>query len=200
MTPLFILDALQRRLKDCLGSMKFLTPDGTEKEINCYQMALPAPTAAEIVPRDESDENYTAPTLDDYIPLADGGYTRVEARRIFPCVIIRPLTYEVGDLTKREEEDRMTVIITVGVFESSDDNAEGGKTVVAILERIRQSLESKPVLEQRYECGAPMYWELMDSETRPFWFGEMALTFTVFKAARLFDLGEDFRAGSYPAE
>lgn len=196
MTPLLLLDALQRRLEDLFANVSFPGDDGAELGIHVYQMALPSPEQAQITPRDESDE---PPALDDYIPLNDGGYTRSQARRLFPCVVLKPLSYTFGEVAK-DEEDTLTVTLTVGAFEDGADNAEGGRIVVTLLEKIRYDLETSPLLEKKYECGAPSGWELMDLDTRPFWFGEMVTTWTIRKAARLPELEEDFRAGFYPAE
>ena len=84
MTPLFLLDALQRRLETLFSGISFPDADGAERGIHVYQMALPSPAQAQIVPR--QDEDADAPALDDYIPLNYGGYTRADARRIFPSI------------------------------------------------------------------------------------------------------------------
>ena len=197
MTPLFLLDALQRRLETLFSGISFPDADGAERGIHVYQMALPSPAQAQILPRE--DEDADAPDLDDYIPLNDGGYTRADARRIFPCVVLKPLAYSMGEVAK-DEEDLLTVALTVGAFEDSSDNAEGGRIVVTLLEKIRYDLETSPLLDKKYECGAPSGWELMDLDTRPFWFGEMTTSWTIRKAKRLPALEEDFRVGFYPTE
>ena len=196
MTPLFLLDALQRRLETLFAGLSFPDADGAERGVHVYQMALPSPEQAEIVPRDEDEE---PPPLDDYVPLNDGGYTRSQARRIFPCVVLKPLAFAVGEPAK-DEEDLLTVALIVGAFEDGDDNAEGGKIVVTLMEKIRIDLETSPLLEKKYECGAPSGWELMDLDTRPYWFGEMMTSWTIRKAHRLPALEEDFRVGFYPTE
>ena len=196
MPPLFLLDALQRRLAEVFAHVSFPDDDGAKLGVHVYQMALPSPEGAQITPRDEAEE---PPALDDYIPLNDGGYTRSQAKRLFPCVVLKPLAFAAGDVAK-DEEDTLTVILTVGAFEDGSDNAEGGRIVVTLLEKIRYSLETSPLLEKKYECGTPSAWELMDLDTRPFWFGEMSTTWTIRKARRLPELEEDFRVGFYPTE
>lgn len=196
MTPLFLLDALEKRLNGVFANVSFPDADGADLGIHVYQMALPSPRQAEIVPR---DEEALPPDLDDYVPLNDGGYTVAQAKRIFPCAVIRPLAYQFGDAGK-DEEDSLGVVVTVGAFESSDDNAEGGRIVVTLLEKLRYSLEESPVLDGKYECGAPASWELLGDDTRPYWFGEMVTSWTVRRAKRLPDPEEDFRVGFYPTE
>ena len=186
--PLFLLDALEQRLKEVFSTLRFPDETGTELNIHTFQMALPSPEQAEIIARENEEE---PPSLEDYQPLGDGGYTTAQVKRIFPCAVIRPLCCEIGDRAK-DEEDRLTVVITVGVFENGADNAEGGKTVVMLLEKIRADLEARPVLESRYECDVPSSWELMDSETRPYWFGEIMTTWTLKKAGLVSVCDETF--------
>lgn len=198
MTPLETCDAIEAFLRLHLGSMRLPAPEGGESEIHFYQMALPQPGTAVMDPRPESEdgEERDRDYNPDDEPLEDGGYSRNEARRIFPAVIIRPGKLTGGDYGTQEDE--LTVVITVGVFEESNDCAEGFKWVVTILERCRQLFRKYRLLEERYEIATPVTWELYDEAIRPFWFGEMVSEWKLPIPWEEIELDDDYRGGNYP--
>lgn len=198
MTPLETCDAIEAFLRQHLGSMRLPTPEGGESELRFYQMALPQPGAAAMDPRPEDEEGNEIerePDPDDE-PLEEGGYTRNEARRIFPSITIRPSKLTGGDMAARDDD--LTVLLTVGVFEESNDCAEGFKWVVTILERCRQLFRKYRILDSRYEVAVPLTWELYDEAIRPFWFGEMVTEWKLPIPCEEIELDDDYRGGNYP--
>ncbi len=194
MIPLHTVYAIRDFLREHLGDLKLPAPDEKMQAIHFYTMALPQPGAQTMMPRTEDKDGNELPhkiaTDDDDYELADGesGYTRKEAREIFPAVIIRPLKC-TGDTDSESMLDELTVSITVGVYEDSNSCYEGLEWVVIILERMRQLFQKYRVLDERYEIQLPQTWELYDEVVRPFWFGEMV---TVWSIPRLFNEKEGY--------
>ncbi|MDR1578727.1 MAG: hypothetical protein LBS35_00085 [Synergistaceae bacterium] len=175
MTPLDTCDAIERFLREKFGGVRLPAPDGGESAINFFQMSLPQPGAQILKPRPE-DEEGNEMELDegqfgDDIPIEEGGYTRAEARAIFPAVVIKPVKMSGG--SEGEFWDMLTVVLTVGAFDDSSECVEGIKQVVNILERCRQLFEKNRVLENRFKVDLPITYELYDESVRPFFFGEM---------------------------
>lgn len=195
MTPLDTCAAIERYLSERLGSMRLPAPGGEESAIRFFRMALPQPEMQEMRPREEdADGNEIEREIDgDDAPINGEGYSRREARKIFPCVVVRPVKCTGGDLT-----DQLTVILTVGVFDESNRCMEGPEWLVNILERIRQLLEAQPLLEKKYELEGPLTWEVFDETLRPFWFGEMVTEWSLYHPARSVPLDDDYRGGNYP--
>lgn len=195
MTPLDTCIAIERYLSDRLGDMRLPTPTGEESAIRFFRMALPQPEMQEMLPREEDADGNEIErgSDDDDVPINGEGYSRREAREIFPCVVIRPIKCSGGDLT-----DQLTVVLTVGVFDESNRCMEGLEWLVNVLERIRQLLEAQPVLEKRYELEGPVTWEVFDESLRPFWFGEMVTEWNLYRPVCNVPLDDDYRGGNYP--
>jgi hypothetical protein len=195
MTPLDTCDAIERFLKEKLGTVRLPSPSGGESGIRFYQMSLPQPGAQTMNPRQEDGEGneIARENPDDYIPLDEGGYTRNEARQIFPAVVIRPVKFMGG--SEGDPWGTVTVVITAGAFDESKECAEGLKQIVNILERSRQLFEKARVLEKRHKIILPVQYELYDESVRPFWFGEMVTEWRVMLQTQELDIGNDYRLG-----
>lgn len=175
MTPLDTCDAIERFLRAKFSGVRLPAPHGGESAINFYQMSLPQPGAQNLKPRPEDEDgNELEPNEgqdDENIPIEEGGYTIAEARAIFPAVVVKPVKMSGG--SEGDFWDMLTVVLTVGAFDDSNECAEGIKQVVNILERCRQLFEKNRLLERRYKIGLPVTYELYDESVRPFFFGEM---------------------------
>ncbi|GHV50416.1 hypothetical protein FACS1894216_02570 [Synergistales bacterium] len=199
MTPLDTCDAIERFLRDNLGNVRLPAPDEGESGIHFFQMSLPQPGAQTVNPRpeDEDGNELDIPRNDDDVPLEMGGYTRREARGIFPAVVIRPVKF--GGASEGDLWGTLTVIITAGTFDESNECAEGPKQLVNILERSRQLFEKARLLEKRYKIDLPLTWELYDESMRPFWFGEMTTEWRIPPQSEAIELLGDFRGANYPS-
>jgi hypothetical protein len=179
MTPLYVCDAIERFLREQLGNMRLPSPGKEESSINFFQMSMPQPCAQDMSPRPEdADGNeIERPQTDEGTPITEGGYSRREARELFPAVIIRPVKLTGASGSQLWEE--LTVVLTVGSFDESNECVEGQKWVLNILEHIRQSLEKQRILEDRCEISLPLTYELYSEFVRPFWFGEMVTEWNI---------------------
>jgi hypothetical protein len=154
-------------------------------------MSLPQPGAQTMKPRPEDEEGNeiesNAGEPYENVPIEEGGYTIAEARAIFPAVVIRPVKMSGG--SEGEFWDMLTVVLTIGVFDDSNECAEGIKQVVNILERCRQLFEKNRILETRFKIDLPVTYELYDESVRPFFFGEMVTEWYMRKQTREIDVG-----------
>ena len=203
MTPLDTCYAIERFLREKLGNVRLPAPGGggqKESAINFFQMSLPQPGAQVIQPRaEDEDGNEIAQcepgaSTNDFggdgdIPLEEGGYTRNEAKAIFPAVVIRPIKMSGG--SEGDFWDMLTGVLTGGAFDDSNECAEGIKQVVNILERCRQLFEKYVLLESRFKIALPITYELYDESVRPFFFGEMITEWRMRLQTRETDLPEN---------
>ncbi|MDR3353686.1 MAG: hypothetical protein LBO21_01455 [Synergistaceae bacterium] len=195
MTPLDTCDAIERFLREGFEKVRLPSPDGGETGIRFYQMSLPQPGAQSMRPRPEDADGNELTALDpeDDEPLEDGGYTRNEARMIFPAVVIRPVKFMGGN--EGDLWGTLTVVISAGVFDESDECAEGPKQAINILERSRQLFEKARILEKRHKIMLPVQYELYDESVRPFWFGEMITEWAIRLQAQELEIDNDYRLG-----
>jgi hypothetical protein len=173
MIPLLTCDAIERFLRERLGKVDLPSPDGSEGKINIFQMNLPQPNAQTMKPRpeDEDGSEIAQCEYEDDIPLEEGGYSRNEARQIFPAIVLRPVRFVGG--SEQDFWGMLTVTLTVGTFDESNECAEGTKQILNIMERCRQLFERQRILESKYKISLPIQYELYDDSVRPFWFGEL---------------------------
>jgi hypothetical protein len=94
----------------------------------------------------------------------------------FPFVIVRLRTGTDGD-----EDARATADLLIGTYSDTDD---GFADVLLLIDAIRDSLGSTPVVGDCFECVPPLTWELLDEQPRPQWFGRVTATFVVPRPQR----------------
>jgi hypothetical protein len=193
MIPLLVCEAVEKFLREHLAGVRLPAPDGTESSVNIFQMSLPQPAAQTMRPRAHDDDGNEMPPYgaEDDEPMEEGGYSRSEARAIFPAIVIRPVKNAGGTETDFWED--LTVVISAGAFDESAECAEGLKQVWNIMERCRQLFEKHRILESRYKINLPITCEIYDESVRPFWFGEMVTEWRVKALVQEFEPAGDFR-------
>ncbi|MDR1471566.1 MAG: hypothetical protein LBS75_03500 [Synergistaceae bacterium] len=195
MIPLLTCDAIERLLRERFAGVELPSPDGTESSVNIFQMNLPQPRAQTMRPRrHDEDGNEIPPRAEDDAPLEEGGYSRGEARAIFPAIVVRPVKFIGAD--EADFWGMLTVVLSVGAFDESPECSEGVKRVLNIMERCRQLFEKERILESRYKINLPVQYELYDESVRPFWFGEMITEWRVKALVQELDPRNDFRLES----
>ena len=165
---------------DYLGDVlkEFRLPGASERTapvpVKVYPFHLPEPEPSPM--RGDADE----PAAEEY-------------EHLLPAVVVRAVQYKDGEFD--DDIGELTLTITVGAYSHDPLNREGPWMVLNLLERIRQALLRKRVIDDRFETGAPMSWELYDERTRPLWFGEMTTTWAIMEPARI--VPQDFAGDSY---
>lgn len=199
MTELETCYAIRNFLADHLKEMRLPVPDG-ESAINFFMMALPQPGTQEVRPRPEDDDGNeiarTTPSADD-IPIYEGGYTRREAREIFPAIIITPIKSDGA--SEGELWGTATILLTFGVFEESNECIAGPEWLANLATRTRQLFERYRILEDRCKVALPLSWELMRESVRPFWFAEMPMEWRIPLMYEEIGLLHDYRGANYPS-
>ena len=160
MTPIEIVIAMCDFLKSALKDFRIEDETGAESPVTVYLFHLPEQAMSLMNPHDE----------DGYTPIPQDEAEEI-MKSVYPAVIVRPLTYQAEDMD--DMFSILTVSLTVGVFSRDPANVNGSWAVVNILERIRQVLEEKRIINDRCEVLSPLSWELYNEELRPLWVGEM---------------------------
>lgn len=186
MTPIEITFALRDFLTKALKDFRIEDEVGEERPVTVYIFHLPEQTTA--LMNDHAEDGYTPITQDEADAIM---------KSVYPAVIVRPLTYQAQDVD--EMYSFLTVSLTVGVFSRDKENVNGSWAVVNILERIRQALEEKRILDNRCEVMSPLSWELYNEELRPLWFGEMITQWRILNPIRTYGLApeDDWQGDSF---
>lgn len=101
----------------------------------------------------------------------------------FPFVIVRMSSEEdTGDRAK------VTVKIIVGVY--AEDIAQGSGDLMNILERIRQALFKKRVIDKRFRIEYPFSWQVPDEQPYPEWLAVITTNWTVPRPIEEVDYGQ----------
>jgi hypothetical protein len=169
------LFALCRFLGETLKDFRFEDDAGQERAITVYPFHLPVPPTAKMNPHAE----------DGYTPIPPEQAELYAYESLLPSAVVRPLKYE--DKAFEDDSSLMVAAITAGVFSLDPNNVKGSWGVVNILERIRQALEAKRILEKRCEVLEPLSWELYDEALRPIWFGEMITQWRILNPQRRYE-------------
>lgn len=93
---------------------------------------------------------------DTYYPLVIASVQKVEDK-------------ETGDSVA-------TVGLTIGVYGADED---AWMDLLSIMERIRQRLLEKRLIDKRYSLELPSEWETIESQPYPFWFGYGTLKYRI---------------------
>lgn len=185
MTPIEVVSALRKFLTDALKNFRIEDEAGRESPVTVYLFHLP----------EQAVSIMNAHAEDGYTPLPEAGDEVLKS--VYPAVIVRPLTYQAQDMD--DMYSLLTVSITVGVFSRDPANVNGSWAVVNILERIRQELEERRILDGRCEVISPLTWELYNEELRPLWFGEMITQWQIANPCRTYGLNpeDDWQGDSF---
>lgn len=90
----------------------------------------------------------------------------------FPFVIVRA----TGGADEAQDDAAVRLRLVVGVFSESE---QGYRDWMAVKERIRVDLLSKPVLDGRFRFMHPLVWDLQEEQPVPQWVGVIEVAYTV---------------------
>lgn len=178
MTPIDVTFALRDFLETTLKDFRIEDEDGNESPVTVYLFHLPEQALALMNPHAE----------DGYTPLPQNEAERI-IKSVYPAVIVRPLTYQAQDVDQMFS--LLTISLTVGVYSRDPANVNGSWAVVNVMERIRQALEEKRILDDRCEVLPTLSWELYNEELRPLWFGEMTTQWRIVNPIRTYGLNPE---------
>jgi len=101
----------------------------------------------------------------------------------FPFTIIR---LSSGEDTN--ERGKVMVKIILGVY--AEDISQGSGDLQNIIERIRQALFKKRVIDKRFRIEYPFSWEVPDEQPYPEWLAVITTNWTVPRPIEEVDYGE----------
>lgn len=87
----------------------------------------------------------------------------------FPYLLIRTMDGEDKDETG-EEESTCKIAFIIGLYDD-DDNYQGYKDVMNVIEKIKQRLKTKKYYSNQFELKLPLKWVIHDEDTYPYYFG-----------------------------
>lgn len=95
--------------------------------------------------------------IDGYLPPK-----RSKDESEFPFVLVRPVEGSIAEGGFLQAK----IAIIVGVF---TEDMEGHSDALIVFQRILQSVQERPILDNRYTLQYPVNWELFEDQKYPFW-------------------------------
>jgi hypothetical protein len=99
---------------------------------------------------------------------------------IYPYLIIRLTDGEEGS---DDDAALCQVLFIAGVFDRNDDN-QGFRDAISIIEKIYQSLKRNPVIQNKFEFIHPIRWVYQDEGAGPYYFAGLETNWEVPKPIR----------------
>lgn len=90
----------------------------------------------------------------------------------FPYVIVRLIDGEMDNLEPYEVE----VLFLIGVYDKNADR-QGYRDVMHVINVILERYGKQAVLDSKYTAKYPFNWALQDTDTHPYYFGGVEITF-----------------------
>lgn len=88
----------------------------------------------------------------------------------FPYVVIRVMDGETQENQDQGDESTCQICFIIGVYDDND-NYQGYKDVMNIIEKIKQRLFTKKYYNNQFELIKPFKWTIYDEDTYPYYFG-----------------------------
>lgn len=95
-----------------------------------------------------------------------------EDEDLFPYIIVRLMEGEMDNLTAHE----VKVLFLIGVHDDASDR-QGYQDVMHIIDVILERYGKQAVLDATYTAKYPFNWALQDTDTHPYYFGGVEITF-----------------------
>lgn len=87
----------------------------------------------------------------------------------FPYLVIRVMDGEDNNETG-EEDSTCKIAFIVGLYDE-DDNYQGYKDVMNIIEKVKQRLKTKRFYSNQFELKLPLKWVIHEEDIYPYYFG-----------------------------
>lgn len=84
----------------------------------------------------------------------------------FPCLVIR---LRDGDSADPNEPDTIRVAFIASTFDRSSDQ-QGYRDVLTIMQRVHESLQRNPLVDDRFQRVPPSTWAYDDEDTAPYFY------------------------------
>jgi len=91
----------------------------------------------------------------------------------YPYIIVR---LQNGEMEKPDGAHKVKVLIIIGIYERNKEN-QGHQHVLNIIQDIIQRFTVDPMLKNHYFAEPRIDWALSDSNSYPYFFGAMEMTF-----------------------
>lgn len=96
----------------------------------------------------------------------------------FPWAMVK---LEEGNIPEPGADQKVNVIIVLGIFDDSQEN-KGHETIVLVIERIMERFLKNPLLSGQFtlvpiDNNHLVQWSLQDEDTYPYYYGAIAMAF-----------------------
>lgn len=102
---------------------------------------------------------------------------REEDADFFPYIVVR---VEDGEEEIAEDSAQCRVVIITGICDW-DENYQGYRDVMNILEKMRQHFLKKRIIDNRFEIQGKLKWAINQEEAYPYFFGGLDTTWSIGK-------------------
>lgn len=95
----------------------------------------------------------------------------------------------LGNGSQESEEATQQVVVTFGaedrpspgrgVFPGCSEDYQGYRDVVNLIEKVKQHLLRRRVIDEKFELRLPVQWVFPEEENYPYYFGGLLLNFTL---------------------
>lgn len=95
----------------------------------------------------------------------------------FPYIVVKLIE---GGSENEEDDDTCKIDIIIGIYDDND-NYQGYKDVVNVIEKIKQRLFRKKVYSNEFSLKYPFKWLVHEDDTYPYYFGGIETQWTMPK-------------------
>lgn len=100
-----------------------------------------------------------------------------------PSVIVRP---DSGEDTEGQGNARMSTCEVEMYIVAQRIEDDGYRDIVAIIQKIRTDLLSRPVIDGRYRVELPLSWDISEDNAYPQWYGRVSAKINLPQPVELF--------------
>ncbi|MEN8702496.1 hypothetical protein [Bacillus infantis] len=93
----------------------------------------------------------------------------------YPFVIVQ---LNFGEQKSQLEQHKAPVTFVIGVIHEDDEN-QGHKSVMGIINKLFEDFSRRPVQDDRFEIDFPIRWGLHEEDVAPYYYGAVETTWTL---------------------
>lgn len=186
MTSLLLVDELAKILENIFAGYSLLNSAGKLQQVKIYSQYLPRPNGIEIIHDDDEENNepiILGRKLNDFDAIKD--YSNDDYFSRLPCVCVKMLEAQDFEENKNSLCDIRLLIAGLEDWDDETKNfsneSKGWRDVLNIQEKIRGVLLANRIIGERFLLTMPVKSRLLDVESWPAYFGEMDMTFEMFR-------------------
>lgn len=130
-----------------------------------------------------TDKSVVKNTMDDYTKLnvfeqALPIQKTDDEDEPYPYCIVRVME---GDL--EDNDASVKIILVFGIYDDNQD-AQGHKTILNLIQKIHERFFKNPILANKYKMLPGIKWTLQDDDTYPYYFGGVEMNWNILTVSQ----------------